>query len=243
MLCFVCFVNYSISMLLLRMKPQHQKSIVYKGLCCFFAEPMDSEHLREIKLAKVSTIIAFTNITYIQYASTCHADKSFQRKCKFRVCASVSCRLCKYSLAIFFCTELPSVPMDEFNAINPSTDKPQQHPRLVLSAYPELGCWEGDHWAFVTIGVLGVLVYLVGMPLAIHVILNYVNGNEHHMHTDRKTMLAFGVLYSKYRVSAWRYEIVQERLRCDSSGAWFSFDELVWLAGAQVHNICTPGVC
>ena len=46
-----------------------------QALCWLFDEPVDWEHLKEIGLAKVSTIIAFTNIIYLQYVSTCmHID-------------------------------------------------------------------------------------------------------------------------------------------------------------------------
>ena len=81
------------------------------------------------------------------------------------------------------------------------------HPRLVVSAYPQMACFEGEHWTFVVIGIIGIIFYMVGLPVAITFILSYIDKNQ--LHTDRSTMLAFGCLYSKYRVSAWRYEIWQ----------------------------------
>ena len=133
----------------------------------------------------------------------------------------VCARLCKYSLAIFLCVELPSVGQYSgidyngttinYNGIDPFTGQRQLHPRLVLSAYPEMACWVGEHWWFVAVGVLGIALYMVGMPVAIALILNYISRNQ--LHTDRSTMLKFGSLYSQYRVSAWRYEIWQAHLR------------------------------
>ena len=75
MLCVVCLVKYLGSALMLKMKSQQQKSIGYRVLHWFFSAPSDSNALKELGLAKVSTIIAFTNITYIQYALMCHARK------------------------------------------------------------------------------------------------------------------------------------------------------------------------
>ena len=100
-----------------------------------------------------------------------------------------------------------------YDGVDPFTSERQHHPRLVLRAYPEMACWVGEHWTFVAIGVLGIVLYVVGLPVAITLILNYIGRNQ--LHTDRNTMLAFGCMYSKYRVSAWRYEIWQACLLLD----------------------------
>ena len=127
----------------------------------------------------------------------------------------VCARLCKYSLAIFVYTELPSViqysgingTRISYDGIDPFTGQRQLHPRLVLSAYPEMTCWAGEHWTLVVIGIFGIVLYMLGLPVAIVLILKYIDRNQ--LHTDQSVMLAFGCLYSKYHVSAWRYEIWQ----------------------------------
>ena len=82
MLCVACFIKYLGSALMLRVKLRHKKSTGYQALTWLFAEPADTEHLKEIGLAKVSTLIAFTNITYMQYVSMCmHAGS---RESSFR---------------------------------------------------------------------------------------------------------------------------------------------------------------
>ena len=79
----------------------------------------------------------------------------------------------------------------------------------VLMAYPELECWTGWHWVYVGIGAVGMVVYLLGLPCGIGLILYKIQTRK--LHTDHYTLLAFGALYTKYEAQSWWYEIVQVR--------------------------------
>ena len=37
-----------------------------------------------------------------------------------------------------------------------------------------MACYESGHWGYVAVGAVGVVLYMVGLPLAIIVILRYV---------------------------------------------------------------------
>ena len=109
--------------------------------------------------------------------------------------------LCKYSLAPFLCEALPYVEHDPF------TGRAPNHPKLVLKAYPELECWAGWHWVYIGVGAVGLVVYLLGLPCGIALVLHKIRTKK--LHTDHHTLLAFGALYTKYEARAWWYEIIQ----------------------------------
>ena len=104
--------------------------------------------------------------------------------------------LSKYSLAPFLCTPLPHVESDPLNGGSAPT-----HPQMVVTAYPEMQCWAGEHWFFVALGGIGLAVYLFGLPCGIALILHRIHSKK--LHTDRDTIVAFGSLYSKYEAQAW----------------------------------------
>ena len=74
-------------------------------------------------------------------------------------------------------------------------------------AYPELECWTGWHWFYVGVGAVGSVVYLLGLPCGIGLVLYKIQKKK--LHTDHYTLLAFGGLYTKYEAQAWWYEVIQ----------------------------------
>ena len=77
----------------------------------------------------------------------------------------------------------------------------------MLRAYPELTCWTEQHWFYIGLGTVGLVVYLVGLPCCIGLILYKIQTEK--LHTNWKTLVAFGGLYTKYEAQAWWYEIIQ----------------------------------
>ena len=59
-------------------------------------------------------------------------------------------------------------------------------------------------------GAMGLAVYLLGLPVSIYFILMYIRKNK--LHTDRRTMAAFGNIYTKYEAHSWWYELIQVRV-------------------------------
>ena len=98
--------------------------------------------------------------------------------------------LCKYSMAAFLCESLPHVDNDPF-----SQDRAPDHPKEVLKAYPEMACWTGQHWFYVSLGATGLILYLFGLPCFIGLILRWIQTNK--LHTKHDIVVAFGALYTK----------------------------------------------
>ena len=98
--------------------------------------------------------------------------------------------LCKYGMAAFLCESLPHVDSDPF-----SQGRAPDHPKQVLKAYPEMACWTGQHWFYVSFGATGLILYLFGFPCCIGLILRWIQTNK--LHTKHDVVLAFGALYTK----------------------------------------------
>ena len=62
-----------------------------------------------------------------------------------------------------------------------------------LTAAPEVPCWEGAHHRFVAMGVVGLVVYTVCIPLAFLLILEY--GRVYNLFRNQQYMARFGWLY------------------------------------------------
>ena len=107
--------------------------------------------------------------------------------------------LSKYSLMPFRCTDLPWAP-------DPVTGALPDHPRSVLTVNPTMECGSTEHRMFQVLGGVGVAVYLVGYPLMIICVLVMINKNNSYC--KEKTIMLWGVLYTKYEARSSWYEVI-----------------------------------
>ena len=62
-----------------------------------------------------------------------------------------------------------------------------------LTAAPEVPCWEGPHYGFVAMSVVGLVVYTLCIPLAFLLVLEY--GRVYNLFRNQQYMARFGWLY------------------------------------------------
>ena len=208
MISAMLYLQYLGSALMLKLKKTNRFPGLRQALSFLFVTVNNEQMLMENGLGKISTVITFTNIIYLT--------------------------LCKYSMAPLLCTEMPSLKGDSL--IDPYTNKTQQHPRLALNAFPEMECWNGQHWAYVAMGGVGLVIYMLGLPLFILLILLYIR--KHQLHTNRNILLAFGALYTKYEARSWWYEVIQ--VHCLPTLIQLPLGTKIDYTGPKAYCVCIP---
>ena len=78
-----------------------------------------------------------------------------------------------------------------------------------MAAFPEMECWSVEHIVYMAIAVVGLLVYMFGLPVFIFFVIRHIQNRK--LHNDKTWVLAVGGLYGKYEAHAVYYEIVQVR--------------------------------
>ena len=79
--------------------------------------------------------------------------------------------------------------------------------RHFLRADPNVTCWEGDHVWFSLAAVVGVVVYLIGVPaLFAHVLFWRIPASGL---SNQRTLALFGFLYTRFEPKVWYWELVE----------------------------------
>eukprot|EP00191_Tetraselmis_sp_GSL018_P017914 CAMPEP_0177586998 /NCGR_PEP_ID=MMETSP0419_2-20121207/5393_1 /TAXON_ID=582737 /ORGANISM="Tetraselmis sp., Strain GSL018" /LENGTH=1998 /DNA_ID=CAMNT_0019076971 /DNA_START=225 /DNA_END=6221 /DNA_ORIENTATION=- len=91
------------------------------------------------------------------------------------------------SLQVFFCRGLPDG-------------------SKFVSAGPSVLCWEGAHFAYVVLGLIGLIVYTFGIPTAFFLVLRY--GRVYNLFHQERFKRQWGWLYLRYEREWYFWEIV-----------------------------------
>jgi len=91
------------------------------------------------------------------------------------------------SLEIFFCKSFPDG-------------------SSYLVAAPYVPCWERAHYGYIAIGSVGLVVYTLGVPLALYLLLEYARA--HDLFNDVRFSARFGWLYRRYSKDWYNWELV-----------------------------------
>eukprot|EP00232_Nephroselmis_pyriformis_P022555 CAMPEP_0182854756 /NCGR_PEP_ID=MMETSP0034_2-20130328/1446_1 /TAXON_ID=156128 /ORGANISM="Nephroselmis pyriformis, Strain CCMP717" /LENGTH=1923 /DNA_ID=CAMNT_0024985631 /DNA_START=60 /DNA_END=5827 /DNA_ORIENTATION=+ len=89
--------------------------------------------------------------------------------------------------SVYFCTELPGG-------------------RQVLTASPDINCWEGGHIAGAAAGALCLLVYTIGIPVVFLSVLRYAAA--HDILKDQEFASRFGWMYARYENEFYWWELM-----------------------------------
>ena len=75
--------------------------------------------------------------------------------------------------------------------------------RRVLSAHPSVMCDSAQHILYMCLGILGTLVYTLGLPVVVGLSQFYMH--RHRLHTDRNWILMFGWSYCAFEAHTFYY--------------------------------------
>ncbi len=76
----------------------------------------------------------------------------------------------------------------------------------VLRVYPDIECYTPRHQEIMAVAAAGLVVYVLGFPLAVFFSLYRIGSKQHHSTPSR--LRKYGVVYDRYEAHAWCYEIM-----------------------------------
>mmetsp|Transcript_26337 Transcript_26337/g.84340 ORF Transcript_26337/g.84340 Transcript_26337/m.84340 type:complete len:1118 (-) Transcript_26337:90-3443(-) len=95
--------------------------------------------------------------------------------------------LCVKAFESFICEELPDGSGD------------------LLLAWPDITCWEGKHWGHVAGSVLGIAIFVIGVPVWLHHILK--TGAKKSILANKEFFTRYGFMYARYHLDYYYWEV------------------------------------
>merc|ERR1712166_1227979 len=95
----------------------------------------------------------------------------------------------------------------------------------VLEADPSMVCWEDEHALYVTLSIVFICIYVIGIPLTMFVVLwknkkhLYVEEGKEATERQKEVEFEFGSMYTQYEPKYWYFEIIIILHKCIMTGA------------------------